>query len=382
MNPTWLYVGALYALAVWLARRFGVDFRWRIAAFFYLLVLLFLWRPMTQSYVNLPVDWLSSLPPWSFTERIRPQNGEINDVALQMVPWAQEVREQWKSFRFPLWNSHAVSGYPLLANGQSAAFSPLRLLALPLPLGQSFTAEAAMKLLIALTFTFLFCRRRGYSEIASAVGAIAFAFSTFVIIWLHFPHATVAAYLPAVLLQIDLLSERITYGRFVFAVVLWAWILFGGHPETASHIFFLALLMLIWIVAVERPFGPRQSIRFLVVLGAAMFVAALVAAPFLAPFAEAVTKSQRYQQLQVHPPAVGFTDLQSSVLLLQPHFFGQWRSRWGASPESWGLWAGSRCSSMRSAREDFERASFSSSSSLRLSWGSSSTGPSWPDPSI
>ena len=224
MNPTWLYVVALYALAVWLARRFGVDFRWRIAAFFYLLVLLFLWRPMTQSYVNLPVDFLSGLPPWSFTERIRPQNGEINDVALQMVPWAHEVREQWKSLRFPLWNSHAVSGYSLLANGQSAAFSPLRLVALPLPLGQSFTAEAAMKLLIALTFTFLFCRRRGYSEIASAVGAIAFAFSTFVIIWLHFPHATVAAYLPAVLLQIDLLSERITYGRFVFAVVLWAWI--------------------------------------------------------------------------------------------------------------------------------------------------------------
>ena len=119
MNPTWLYVGALYALAVWLARRFGVDFRWRIAAFFYLLVLLFLWRPMTQSYVNLPVDFLSGLPPWSFTERIRPQNGEINDVALQMVPWAHEVREQWKSLRFPLWNSHAVSGYPLLANGQS-----------------------------------------------------------------------------------------------------------------------------------------------------------------------------------------------------------------------------------------------------------------------
>ena len=343
MNPTWLYVGALYALAVWLARRFGVDFRWRIAAFFYLLVLLFLWRPMTQSCVNLPVDWLSSLPPWSFTERIRPQNGEINDVALQMVPWAHEVREQWKSFRFPLWNSHAVSGYPLLANGQSAAFSPLRLLALPLPLGQSFTAEAAMKLLIALTFTFLFCRRRGYSEIASAVGATAFAFSTFVIIWLHFPHATVAAYLPAVLLQIDLLSERITYGRFVFAVVLWAWILFGGHPETASHIFFLALLMLIWIVVVERPFGPRQSIRFVVVLGVAMFVAALVAAPFLAPFAEAVTKSQRYQQLQVHPPAVGFTDFQSSVLLLQPHFFGQvpTEKAWGpAVAESLGGFAG------------------------------------------
>ena len=196
-----------------------------------------------------------------------------------------------------------------------------------------------------------------------------------------------AAYLPAVLLQIDLLSERITYGRFVFAVVLWAWILFGGHPETASHIFFLALLMLIWIVVVERPFGPRQSIRFVVVLGSAMFVAALVAAPFLAPFAEAVTKSQRYQQLQVHPPAVGFTDLQSSVLLLQPHFFGQVPAEILCSStrhplRCWATPVGSRCSSMPFAGAVFERASSSSSSSLRSSWGSSSTGPSWPDPSI
>jgi hypothetical protein len=343
MNPTWLYVAALYALAVWLARRCGVELRWRIAFFFYALVLIFLWRPMTQSYVNVPVDFLGALPPWVHVQPMKPSNGEINDVVLQMVPWAREVREHWKSLRFPLWNAHSASGYPLLANGQSAAFSPLRILALPLPLGQSFTAEAAMKLLIAMTFMFLFCRRRGYSETAGAVGAVAYGFSTFLIVWLHFPHATVAAYLPAVLLQVDLLADRVTFRRFVFAVVVWVAAIFGGHPETVSHIFFLALLTTVWLLLVEKRFASRDAVRFVLRLGAVMGVAALIAAPFLAPFAEAVTKSQRYQQLQVHPQYVGFTDSRSSILLLQPHFFGAVprEKAWGpAVAESLGGFAG------------------------------------------
>jgi len=33
MNPTWLYVAALYAFAVWLARRAGIDLPVRVALF-------------------------------------------------------------------------------------------------------------------------------------------------------------------------------------------------------------------------------------------------------------------------------------------------------------------------------------------------------------
>src|SRR5438105_5749223 len=87
----------------------------------------------------------------------------------------------------------------------------------------------------------------------------------------------------------------------------------------------------------------REAVRFVLRLAAIMLVAALIAAPFLAPFAEAVTKSQRYQQLQVHPQYVGFTDSRSSVLLLQPHFFGAVpkEKAWGpAVAESLGGFAG------------------------------------------
>lgn len=323
MNPTWAYVALIYFIAVWLARRSGIDIRWRVAGFFYLLVLIFFFKPLTQAYVDFPVDFLNILPPWThLTNDHRVGNKDLNDLVLQIVPWAHQVRESWRSLHFPLWNHLAGSGYPLLGNGQSSAFSPLRLLALPLPLGYAMTAEAAMKVLIALTFTYLLCRRR-YSELPSIVGAVAFAFCTFINTWLHFPLVTVSCFVPAVLYAVDLLVEQRSYRRFVFAIALWAVMLFGGHPETCSHAFFIAGLYLIWILAVERPLAGRDALRIVLTLGAVLFVAALIASPFLATFAEAVTKSKRMQELQVHPNAIGYySDFPSTILLLQPHFFG------------------------------------------------------------
>ena len=367
-NPTWLFVGVVYAAAVWFARRASqmADRRSqiaeetdqlppsairrlpsipiRVAVFFYAIVFVFLYLPLTQDYVNLPVDFLKTLPPWAHIVRDHhSSNGMMNDTVLQIVPWANQVREAWRSLTPPLWNDLSASGYPLLANPQSSALSPLRILALPLSLAHAMTAEAAMKILAALTFTYLFCRRRGYSELASTIGAVAFGFSTFIIVWLHFPLITSACLLPAVLYMVDLLAEKITYKRFVAAAVVWAALLFGGHPETAAHTFFLALLYALWIAFVER--STVNVKRFWVTLGAALAVAALLAAPLLAPFAEALTKSKRYQELQANPPGVlvPFSDFPSFIAMVQPHFFGEipHEAVWGpAHPESITAFAG------------------------------------------
>jgi Bacterial membrane protein YfhO len=316
MNLTWLYVLALYAIAVRLARRAGLELPWRIAALFFALTLLFLLQPMTTRSVNFPTDVAQLIPPWK-TAGVTPltiSNFEMQDVVMQMVPWAHEVRTAWREGRVPLWTELAGCGYPLLANMQSAALSPLRLLALPLPLGYAMTAEAAMKILIALTFTYLFCRRRGYGQIPSAIGAACFGFGPFLAVWLHFPHSTVAAFLPAVLYQIDLLAERITFGRFAFATMLGPLVLFGGHPETAAHMLFFGALYAAWVT---------RSKRFVATLFAAGAVSVLLALPLLAPFAEALTKSMRYQQVRVSPPhGIPYSDFPSLVLLAQPRFYG------------------------------------------------------------
>lgn len=65
---------------------------------------------------------------------------------------------------------------------------------------------------------------------------------------------------------------------------------------------------------------------------AAVGVAAIIAAPFLAPFVEALHKSKRYQELQLFPNAIGYySDFPSMVILLQPHFFGHvpYEKAWG-----------------------------------------------------
>jgi hypothetical protein len=326
-NATWIYTGVLYAIAIACARRWIPAVRdalpWRVAAFFYALVLIYLFRPMTGRYVNIPVDFINILPPWgNWNRRQLLSNPEMNDLAMQIVPWAHQAREAWRSLHFPIWNALAGCGYPLLANGQSSAMSPLRILALPLPLGYAMTAEAAMKLLIALTGMYLFCRRR-YDELPSAIGAIAFAFCTFVITWLHFPIVTVAVWLPFAFLAIELLIEQRTYRRFVFAVIVWTAMLYGGHPETVTHVTFFGGLFALWIAFVERAVPKRDAIRSLALTAFAIFVAAVLASPFIATFAETVKKSQRFQELEVHaneePP---FSDFASAIGTFQPNFYG------------------------------------------------------------
>ena len=294
-----------------------------MAAFFYALVLIYLFRPMTGHYVNLPVDFLNILPPWgNWGHRFRLSNPEMNDLTMQIVPWAHQAREAWRALHFPIWNPLAGCGYPLLANGQSSAMSPLRILALPLPLGYAMTAEAAMKILIALTSMYLLCRRR-YDELPSAIGAVSFAFCTFVSTWLHFPIVTVAVWLPAAFLAIELMIERRAYPRFVFAVVVWTAMLYGGHPETVTHATFFGGLFALWIAFVERPVPRRDAIRALALAAAAIFVAALLAAPFIATFAETVKKSRRFQELQANPNGEPpFSDLPSAIATFEPNFYG------------------------------------------------------------
>ena len=319
MNPTWLYVAVLYALAVWLARRGGVDLPRRIAALFYLLTLLFLLRPMTGAFVNVATDVTQLIPPWSASApgltKYQVSNMETQDVPMFLVPWAHQVRESWRAGRLPLWNDLAGCGYPLMANAQAAALSPLRLLALPLPLKLAITAEGAMKILMALTFTFLYCRRRGYSELPSAVAAIAFGFGPFIVVWLNFPMSTVAALLPAVLYAIDLLAEKRTPARLAFAAAMGPLVVFGGHPETALHMAAFAAAYAIWIAIVERPPGTA---RFIGALCAAGIVAVLLALPMLAAMGKAIPDSIRYARAAAWSREVPFSDFHSLALIAQP----------------------------------------------------------------
>ncbi len=325
MNLTWLYVGVLYGVCVWLLRRAKVALPRRVAGLFFVLVLLSLWRPLTQDVTIIPADVIELTPPWSEVrapgrppvDKYQVSNLNLHDLTMQVIPWTQQVRESWRRLEVPLWNANAGSGYPLLANGQSTPLSPFHLLTLPLSLNHAQTAEAALRLLLALVLTFLFCRTR-YSLFASVVAAVVYAFSTWMTTWLQFPIASASAFLPGVLLAIEKLLDGVTRRRFLIATLMFAATVLSGHPETVFHVGLIAAPFGLWVALVEkRVFKPLLSVA------AASAVAALIASPFLVPFAEAVLRSQRFAEVSavrdITPP---FSDFFSAVLLLQPRFFG------------------------------------------------------------
>jgi hypothetical protein len=323
VNLAWAYVGIVYAAAIAIARRRGVDLSRRAALLFYALTLIFLWKPLTGPYVNVAPDVLLLIPPWSSSahvgfDKFDVSNYELQDIVFQFIPWTKQVHASWRALKPPLWNPLAACGMPLMANMQSGAMSPLRIVTIGLPLPFSFHAEAAFKLLVALTFAFLFCRRR-YDLMPSIIGAIAYGFGSFMTLWLHFPHPNVAAFLPAVLYQVDLLAERRTRGRFIFAALLGPALLFGGHPETAGHIVFFATLYAAWVIFVERTKG------LLVTLISVSLVSLLLAAPVLLPFAEILPYSTAYEAARgaSHANATAYSDFHSLALLVQPRMYGQ-----------------------------------------------------------
>ncbi len=314
VNLSWLLVSLLYILGVALARRRGADLPLRVAALFFVLVFGFLWRPLTQQVVIVPADVLKLVEPWTTIQppvtKFEVSNLNLHDVPMQIVPWMHQVRESWRRGEVPLWNASAGCGYPLMANGQSTPFSPFVLLTLPLPIGYAITAQAALKLLLALVLTYLFCRRR-WSLPASTIAAIAYGFSTWMLVWLQFPIATAAALLPGVTLAIELLIEG---KAFAFPIFVFVVTVVSGHPETVYNLGLIAALHGLWIA----------NVRGLLRVVAACALAACIAAPYLVPFAEAVTRSQRFVEMGApRNIATPFSDKPSATLLLSPRFFGE-----------------------------------------------------------
>lgn len=332
MNFTFLYVAAVYFAGIWTWRRWATPFPWRVAGFFYALVAVFFFQSLVLNGTEVPVDHTLGLFPWRpFYYLGEAANPELNDVALQMAPWAHQVRESWRSLEAPLWNSAAGGGYPLLANGQSAALSVLRWIALPLDLGSSLACEAALKILAALTFAFLYMRRRGISQPAAVITAVSYGFCTYLMIWLHFGHSTVAAFLPAVFYAIDLIVEAPTYRRCLFAAAVFTVLLLGGHPETAAHTMFAAGLYVLYVIATGL--DPwKKKLKSVAVIAAAGVLAILLSLPFLLPFIEALPRSQRYELIQARPHQIRPGPALLLVPFFQVGFYGgpHQEMHWGA----------------------------------------------------
>jgi hypothetical protein len=220
-----------------------------------------------------------------------PRNPWLNDVATEFVPWAEKTRVSWLAGEMPFRDWWSGCGSPLSANGQTAAFSPLTLPLVLMPLVEGQGLIAAMRILLGLAGMWLFLRELRCSVAASVFGAVSFAVSYAIVPWVFFPHAGAIALWPWVFFGVERLRDPERPGRAlafltgVFAV--WALL---GHVE--SMVMGGALLAV--VLAARWATGDFPDARR--VLARAAFAgaaAALLTAFYLLPHALAILASHR-----------------------------------------------------------------------------------------
>ena len=138
--------------------------------------------------------------PFQRVEPTDPPGNLLQGDLIQLVtPSLAAVRAAWSEGRWPLWNRQTGAGMPLLADPQAQALQPLVLLGYPFPPARAAGVMAALRVLLALVFGFLWMRRQGLGEVPALAGALAFGLGGFLLLWLGWPLANSAALLPLVL---------------------------------------------------------------------------------------------------------------------------------------------------------------------------------------
>lgn len=243
----------------------------------------------------LPLDHARSIAPWQVAGSPAPHNPDLNDVALQFLPWAKATRVAFKGGELPLRNRWSGTGTPLAANAQSGAFSPFTLLGLVLPLARAFTLIVGLKILLAGTGMWLFASELAISRIAAFFASVCFALSFAMTAWLLFPHSAVLCLWPWMLFLIERLRSR-DGGRLTFAALtlcFWAMAL-SGHPETLVLGIVLATL---WILGRRLTGALPEGYAILGKTLAAGALASGLAAWLLIPELAAIRASNRLQSM-------------------------------------------------------------------------------------
>lgn len=264
------------------------------------------------------------------------QNSLLTDPVRQQYLWRELAISQMKKGELPLWNLYNFSGYPLLANFQSAVFYPLNLAMFILPFEYGWTFLIISQPLLAFVFMFLYLRNLKISKTGSFIGSIAFAFSGFFVSWLEWGNiVSTGLWLPLVLLSIDKAIEKTKNQKskiknvwsliFVFSLIS---AFFAGYLQIFFYLFIVSFVYLIF-----RWFEYSRKIKKLaifIVLYVAFFI--LTSIQWI-PTLQLVRLSARSVD-QISTNIEGwFIPWQNLVQFIAPDFFGN-----PATLNYWGVW--------------------------------------------
>jgi len=281
---------------------------------------------MLLGKVPLPTDALAGAyypwagQNWGFVAGIPYKNISLTDVFSQLYPWRELAMDLLRAGHLPLWDPFSFSGYPLLANWQSAPFYPLNILMLVFGNIRGYGLMVFLQPLLASSFMYLFLRQIKLSKIASVLGALVSAYSGFVMTYLEYATiGQILAWLPLILYLFEKYFQKRQIRFLALSGLCLFPVLTGGFFQPAFYVLLIASLYFIF-----RTISDKGSDKKLPLLLGLVFIliGMATAAVQLVPTAELLGLSIRNLDHNILEYHYGLLPLKNLITFLAPDFFG------------------------------------------------------------
>ena len=184
-----------------------------------------------------------------------PNKAQSFDTLRQLYPWRYLGMETLRSGQWPLWNPYNFCGAPLLANFQSAIFNPLNILFFILPFYLAWSIQVMAQPLLASLFFYFFVRNIKISLSGALIGAIAWGYSSFMVVWLEYNTiGHVILWLPLALLAVNLMAKKFSFTSGSLLVFSLAMSAFAGHIQDFAVVFVFVQAYLFYLFIIEKKF--------------------------------------------------------------------------------------------------------------------------------
>jgi len=312
-----------------------------IKKYWSLFFLFFIWVIFAAPYfvkskILFPSTYLTSFfSPWNnyqiFTGPVK--NNAMPDIISQIYPWKTLVIDTFRLGEIPLWNPYTFSGTPLLANYQSAVFSPFNLLFFILPFVNAWNLVILLQSFLAGLFMYLLSRAYNLSKTSSLISSISFMFCGFITVWMGYGTLGYAVlYLPLAFYAIEkfLKNHKKRFLALLSLSVLLSFV--SGHFQISVYFFITVFFYILFKFFTSK--NKKNSVLLLIYF----LIGVLLAMPQILPSIELYNQSVRsgiFQKIEAIP-------LSYIATLFAPDYFGNpvTRNDWFGHYAEWAGYIG------------------------------------------
>lgn len=293
--------------------------------FIYSIIVLLFFHRMFLGEVPIPLDiivgsyfpWLDY--KWGYEVGVPVRNPVLTDVVSQLYIWRDLGIEMILNGELPLWNPYAFSGYPLLANYQSAILYPLNILMAIFGSIWGWSFMIVLQVFLSLIFMHIYLREVGLTKISSTLGGIVFTFSGFMSVWMEYNTLTqVGMWLPLLLFTFERFLKESRLLWLALGSLVYFFFLTAGSIQIAIYILVIYLLY-----ALFRIYNLKVSrVHTLWLVFMFMLLGLGLSAIQLFPSMELFMNSIRVGDKYIEGTNYGLLPLRNIITFVSPDFFG------------------------------------------------------------